>query len=156
MLGLLFRTTSTKTEKINLLIFITPRVVKTTQQVADLTMFKRHQMKEVDRRLTEAEEAIATAEYDFRAGDRKEIRAAMIRSGKVYSGPPAEATPVPPALAPSPAEAAPVPPAPAPSPAEKVTKSSSGSLLDKLPKISFSKKETEKKGTKAQKRGPKP
>ena len=63
LIGNLFRTTSNKTTKLNLLVFITPRVVKTTQQIADLTNLKRHQMEHIDRMLIEREEEAAAREY---------------------------------------------------------------------------------------------
>jgi len=158
LLGVLFQTKSTKKEKINLLIFITPRVVKTTQQVADLTKFKRRQMKEIDKRMTEVEDETAAAEYEYRARERAKIKGLISRTGKVYSGSPAGAEPGPAAEVESPplAGAEMNPPAPAPSSAEKVKETFSGSLLENLLKVSFTKKDEEKKGTKAQKRGRKP
>jgi general secretion pathway protein D len=48
LLGLLFRTRSTRKVKNNLLIFITPRVVRTTQQIADLTNLKRRHAPEIN------------------------------------------------------------------------------------------------------------
>jgi general secretion pathway protein D len=170
LLGLLFQTRSTKTEKLNLLIFITPRVVKTTQQVADLTKFKRHQMKEIDQRLDEVERETAESEYKSRARKHARNRDLKSRYGKVYSGPPAGAEPgLPARVKPvTPVKAQPAPPAEAktvppaktkaapPAAGVRESKSSSGSLLEKLPKISFSKKEEEKKGTRAQKRGRQP
>jgi len=48
LVGNLFRTRSTRKTKNNLLIFITPRVVRTTQQIADLTNLKRRHAPEID------------------------------------------------------------------------------------------------------------
>lgn len=133
LLGNLFRSRGTRTEKINLLLFITPRVVKTAQQVTDLTKLKRRQSPEIDYRLREEEERIATQEYEL----RKE-RETVIQDLKARYGSP---RPVSPAVA-----AADRTSPPDSALAEKAEKAKAeetppGSILDMLPKISFQKKE---------------
>ncbi|MFH1037073.1 MAG: type II secretion system secretin GspD [PVC group bacterium] len=74
LLGNLFRSTTTRKEKINLLIFITPRVVRTTQQIADLTNLKRRNSPEVDVIMKAQEDEIARREYDVRSQEEVAYR----------------------------------------------------------------------------------
>ncbi len=144
LIGLLFRTNSTRKVKNNLLIFITPRVVRTTQQIADLTNLKRHQTPEIDTRMKGREEEMAKREDEIREKETKEYKdlkaayADQLRSMKEY-------------------ENAHQPPAPVSPSAEQDggddrlddQQSSSGgrpssrSFLDSLPKVSFGLKEEE-------------
>jgi general secretion pathway protein D len=87
LLGLLFRTTSTLNRNTNLLIFITPRVVHTTQQIADLTKLKRHEMSDIDQRLSEEEEKKAAGEYELRDQDHAEMRDLKARYGSTVPAP---------------------------------------------------------------------
>ncbi|MCX6349737.1 MAG: type II secretion system protein GspD [Candidatus Aureabacteria bacterium] len=87
LLGLLFRTTSTVSKKTNLLIFITPRVVHTTQQIADLTKLKRHEMSDIDQRMSEEEEEKAVGEYEMREQEHAEIRDLKARYGSTVPAP---------------------------------------------------------------------
>jgi len=144
LIGLLFRTNSTRKVKNNLLIFITPRVVRTTQQIADLTNLKRHQTPEIDTRMKGREEEMAKREDEIREKETKEYKdlkaayADQLRSMKEY-------------------ENAHQPPAPVSPSAEQDggddrlddQQSSSGgrpssrSFLDSLPKVSFGLNEEE-------------
>jgi len=82
LLGYLFRWESNTTTKRNLLVFITPRVVKTTQQIADLTAMKRHEMPDIDRRLSESEEETSKREEV----SRRESRARYEELRRLYGG----------------------------------------------------------------------
>ena len=90
LIGLLFRTNSTRKVKNNLLIFITPRVVRTTQQIADLTNLKRHQTPEIDSRMKGREKEMAEREAEIRKKDAKAYKdlkatyADQLRSMKEY------------------------------------------------------------------------
>ncbi len=189
LLGNLFRSRSEKTLKTNLLVFITPRVVRTTQQIADLTNLKRHEMTEIDKRMTEEEARKAAVETTYREEEQAQNRDLKARYGQVTTdsaprsaasageiGPdtepasvspavpaePASISPAVPAEPASPASVSPALPAQPASPAQPVSvspaspaqpasvspdvksdDSSSSSLLDMLPKVSFKKKDQE-------------
>jgi general secretion pathway protein D len=151
LLGLLFRSTSNTNRKTNLLIFITPRVVHTTQQIADLTRLKRHEMTEIDQRMSEEEEKKAAGEYELREQEHAEIRDLKARYGSSVPAPSPAAAAEPGPDSPAPAAsredaggasasapAATPAPAPASSPPEAKKESS---LLDMLPRVSFQKKD---------------
>jgi len=71
LLGYLFRWESSIHKKTNLIVFITPRVVKTTQQIADLTAMKRREMPDIDQRLRDLEEDLSGREESTRVESRK-------------------------------------------------------------------------------------
>ncbi len=71
LLGYLFRWESSIHKKTNVIVFITPRVVKTTQQIADLTAMKRREMPDIDQRLIELEEDMSGREETTRVEARK-------------------------------------------------------------------------------------
>jgi len=126
LLGLLFRKKSTSSTKTNLLVFITPRVVRTTQQLADLTTLKRHEMTEIDNRLTEVEEENRIREEALREEEKGRLEELKEKYGQW----PAPGT-------------AKIKASSISSKEEKIDQEEapSGSLLDMLPKISFRKKE---------------
>lgn len=134
LLGLLFRKKSTSSTKTNLLVFITPRVVRTTQQIADLTTLKRHEMTEIDKRLTEVEEETRARENELREEEKTRLAELKSRYGQW------------PASGESEAKDSSAPPA-----EEEVNQKEapSGSLLDMLPKISFREKEEDEIRSKA-------
>jgi len=73
LLGYLFRWETNTTAKRNLLVFITPRVVKTTQQIADLTAMKRHEMPYIDLRLSEDENETRLREEEARRKQQERL-----------------------------------------------------------------------------------
>ena len=74
LIGLLFRTNSERRQKNNLLIFITPRVVRTTQQIADLTNLKRHEAPGIDARMKGRAADMAEREEAIRKEKVKEYK----------------------------------------------------------------------------------
>ncbi len=140
LLGLLFRTRSTRKVKNNLLIFITPRVVRTTQQIADLTNLKRRHAPEINEML-EAQEAELAAREEKRREDEqqsyqdlKSRHAAQLRrmgereNALIPASPPVSA-PAEPAAGPA-AEGAAAQPEEESAPPRR-------SLLDSIPRVSF-------------------
>ncbi len=148
LLGNLFRSNSTKKEKINLLIFITPRVVRTTQQIADLTNLKRHNSPEVNALMKSQEDEISQREYELRKKeavtyqDLKARYISQIEKMKEYEEshlpPPAEE---PPAAASE--EGSQVAPEKTTGPAPPRR-----SFLDSLPKVSFGREKEDEGNTK--------
>ncbi|MDP8215228.1 MAG: type II secretion system secretin GspD [Candidatus Euphemobacter frigidus] len=148
LIGNLFRQTSTRKEKNNLLIFITPRVVRTTQQIADLTNLKRHQAPELDSRIKGRESEMADREREtqkkeaMKYQDLKASYALQLGAMKDYEEA-HRALPPPDEL--------PIAPAGGDSEMKPVGKSStSRSFLDSLPNISFGRhdeSEEDQKGT---------
>ncbi len=161
LVGNLFRTTSNKTTKLNLLVFITPRVVKTTQQIADLTNLKRHQMEYIDLRLAEKEEETAAREYELQEEEKSLIEDLKARYG---SPAPADAEEEEETSSPEPAPEAEALPEPVSETisAEEATKEAAeeleeaeddtetppATILDMLPKVSFKKKDKSSKDKK--------
>jgi general secretion pathway protein D len=137
LVGNLFRSTSETKETKNLLIFLTPRVVRTTQQIADLTNLKRMRSPKINERLKEQEEELAAQVEEERQKegiDKQDLKArsaTQLQSLRDYE------LAHPPAVD---AETA---------AREKLLneeeasndQSSDRSLLDSLPKVSFGRKE---------------
>ena len=149
LIGLLFRTNSTRKVKNNLLIFITPRVVRTTQQIADLTNLKRHQTPEIDTRMKGREEEMAKREDEIREKETREYKdlkaayADQLRSMKEYENAHQPPAPVSPSAGQDGGDGR-----SDDQQSSSGVRSSSRSFLDSLPKVSFGlKEEEEESGT---------
>jgi general secretion pathway protein D len=143
LLGNLFRTRATRKTKNNLLIFITPRVVRTTQQIADLTSLKRRHAPEIDEIIKAQEAELAAKGQQKREEEEQSYRdlkarhadqLQRMRQGENALIPPPE---------PAPAAAAPEPEAAVLEVGEEDVKEPGEpraprrSLLDSIPKVSF-------------------
>lgn len=135
LVGNLFRRRSTRNVKTNLLVFITPRVVSTTQQVADLTRLKRREMHEIDRRLNEKEAERAARERLTRDAETERVRELRERYSALAPSPP---LPDPGVEA---AEEAPPPAVRVPEERE----SGLTSFLEGLPRVSFGREAEERR-----------
>ncbi len=163
LLGLLFRKSSTRKLKNNLLVFITPRVVRTTQQIADLTDLKRRQAPQIDRRITKNEEEMALREASLREEQKarnRDLKARYAALGAFSSGEDegeGEVTgvsgaqsPMEPAPPRSPVPSAPPlprgeePVEPEQTELKKEETSPASSFLDALPRVSFGRREESK------------
>lgn len=150
LVGNLFRTRSTRKTKNNLLIFITPRVVRTTQQIADLTALKRRHAPEIDDMLMTQEDELASRAESKRAAEEQSYRDLKSRhAGQLERMRQRENALIPPA-APAPAGAVPEPAGAVPPDGVQSTVPADGarsprrSLLDSIPRVSFGReKETE-------------
>ncbi len=149
LVGNLFRTRSTRKTKNNLLIFITPRVVRTTQQIADLTSLKRSHAPEIDDMLKAQEDEIAERANRKREEEEQNYRDLKSRhAGQLEKMRERQNALVPPGE-PAPAAAV-TEPAAAPPAGEQAAEASDQprsprrSLLDSIPRVSFGReKETE-------------
>jgi len=133
LIGNLFRTRSTRNRKTNLLVFITPRVVSTAQQVADLTRLKRHEMSEIENRLSEKEMERAEKEQALREEEAIRIRQLRERYALLTG------TLLAPAEKQKPEEIAPPTPPTLPIPPFPERKKGGGitSILEGIPRVSF-------------------
>lgn len=135
LLGNLFRTKSTRKVKNNLLIFITPRVVRTSQQIADLTNLKRGQAPEIDEMMTAQEAEQAAQQEEKRREEEQSLRDLKARhAGQLERMREREN-----ALIPPPAGSEPIPAAETTvsGEADDENRSPRRSLLDSIPRVSF-------------------
>lgn len=155
LLGNLFRTKSTRKTKNNLLIFITPRVVRTTQQIADLTNLKRRHAPEIDEVMKAQEEELASRQEQKREEEIQNYRDLKV----LHSGQLARMGERENALIPLPATAGAEESAEPPASGEPEPEAGSGdgekveaspeappprrSLLDSIPRVSFGREKEE-------------
>ncbi len=145
LVGNLFRKRSTRKVKNNLLIFITPRVVRTSQQVADLTNLKRRHAPEIDQLIKAREAELAARGMEDRAAEEEAYRDLRVRHAAQLDRMRSRENALipPPAPAPEPLRLAPPevpddPGEPAADPAEPRR-----SLLDSLPRVHFGREQQE-------------
>lgn len=146
LIGNLFRKRATRKVKNNLLIFITPRVVRTSQQVADLTNLKRRHAPEIDQMIKGREEELAARGMEDRTAEEEAYRdlrsrhAAQLdrmrRRENALIPPPQDPAPEPLRLDPPEVSDQPGEAAPEPAGARR-------SLLDSIPRVYFGREETE-------------
>ncbi len=147
LVGNLFRRRSTRKVKNNLLIFITPRVVRTSQQVADLTNLKRRHAPEIDQLIKAREAELAARGMEDRAAEEEAYRDLRVRhAGQLDRMRQRENALIPP----PPFDPRPMEPAPAPEEAgeqevkpEAEVPEPRRSLLDSIPRVYFGREETE-------------
>ena len=74
-MGWLFKTASRTREKTNLYVFITPHIIRTQKDAADLYKEKRDSMGEVEEGVIKLNERAAPKALDGESGAKKELPA---------------------------------------------------------------------------------